>query len=98
MFVSLCWLSSEGHDRQQDPSFFDSNRLTKILVPLSFVGMTTLHLLEMLVMPPANLPDIFPVLWSISGCGMIVIAWLITCWHLYRPETSIGGESSILAK
>jgi len=92
IFVALCLLSAEGHDRQHDSSFFDTNKLAKTLVPLSYVGMVVLHVLEFVVVPPPNLPDLFPVLWSIAGCGMICLAWLITCWQLYRPESTASSS------
>lgn len=98
IFVSGSWLSAEGHDRLNDkdsPSFFACNKMTKILVSLSYIGMATLHVLEMLVVPPSSLPDLFPVLWCLCGCGMFCLALLITCWHLYRPlPTSTGISSS----
>ena len=93
IFVSLSFLSLEGYVRQ-NPSFFDCCKLTMIMVPLSYIGMVLLHLLEVAFPPPFNLPDLFPVLWSIAGCAMICLAWLITCWHLYESETSMSSKSS----
>lgn len=92
IFGSLCSMSIEDHDRQQDLSFFDYNKMTRILVPVSYAGMAALHVLELLVLPRSNLPDLFPVLWSIAGCGMIFLAWLITCWHLYRCQSKAASR------
>ena len=37
---------------------------------------------EMLVDLPPNLPDLFPVLWSVVGCALFCLAWLIMCVKL----------------
>lgn len=86
IFASLSWLSAEGHERTNTASFFDCWALTKLIVPVSYVGMAMLHVLEVTIPAPSNLPDLFPVLWSVAGCAMICLAWLITCWHLYQGE------------
>ena len=50
-------------------------------IPLfSYVVMIALHVAQVFVAAPPNLPDLYPVLWSVVGCGMICIAWCCTCW------------------
>ena len=78
IYVALVWLCAEG--RQQDTQTLD--QWAKVIVSLSYVGMTLLHVLEIVIPVPPSLPDLFPVLWSIAGCAMIFLAWLATCWHL----------------
>ena len=98
MFVSLCcWQSDMGHDRQQNASVFHYNRLTRWLVPFMYAGMATLHVLEVFVVPPPNLPDLFPVLWSIAGCGMICVAWITTCLHLYEYRQGYKSAKKVKA-
>jgi alpha-1,3-glucosyltransferase len=84
IFASLSWPCAEGHERTNSASFFDCCTLTKLIVSASYVGMAMLHVLEVTIPAPPHLPDLFPVLWSVAGCAMICLAWLITCWHLYQ--------------
>jgi len=63
-----------------------SKILKTVLIPISVVGMLSLHGLQMVITPPATLPDLFPLLWSIAGCGMFSISWSVTTWHLYKGE------------
>jgi len=72
-----------------------------ILPLLSVFSMILLHLLEVFVEVPTNLPDLFPVLWSILGCGFFVIAWLYTCVLLWQGVVSykiVGFASSEKAR
>jgi alpha-1,3-glucosyltransferase len=48
--------------------------------------MIGLHVLEICISPPAKLPDLFPVLWSIFGCGYFCLAWCMTCWRLFSTD------------
>ena len=51
------------------------------LVPMaSYVVMIALHVAQVFVTVPSHLPDLFPVLWSVVGCGMVCMAWLCTFW------------------
>lgn len=49
---------------------------------ISWIMMILLHSLELLYSPPQHLPDLFPVLWSLGGCGMFSIAYLGTLFAL----------------
>jgi alpha-1,3-glucosyltransferase len=87
IFGMIAWLVRASNGKTPlSASCFDCLTITKAIVPLSSLAMLSLHLLEMFVTPPASLPDLFPVLWSIGGCGMFCIAWVVTCWHLYSPD------------
>lgn len=98
IFACLCWLSVEGHNRLVESSFFNINEWTRLLVPLSYIGMATLHVLQILVEPPSALPDLFPVLWSIAGAGLFCLAWLGTCWHLYQSDTASRSSTTSKVK
>lgn len=53
---------------------------TKYIVPVSATGMMLLHIAELWFSPPPNLPDLFPVLWSIVGCGLFAFSYLVIVW------------------
>jgi alpha-1,3-glucosyltransferase len=67
------------------------NRLTisKVVLPISCIGMVGLHFLEFYEPPPVHLPDLFPVLWSVAGCGLFCVSWLVTCWQLYKIPSGL---------
>ena len=88
IFSTIVWLFAMSNTNQTSKSCFDHWTLTKAIVPVSSLAMLLLHLLEVAVTPPASLPDLFPVLWSVAGCGMFCVAWLVTCWHLYAEVPS----------
>lgn len=46
-----------------------------VLCKVSVVAMVVLHALEMVITVPSNLPDLFPVLWSVGGCALCCLAW-----------------------
>ena len=67
------------------------------LPDLSFVGMMGLHMAQVLVPAPSHLPDLYEVLWSVAGCGMVSFAWSVTIFKLYfsalsRPSTLFVKE------
>jgi alpha-1,3-glucosyltransferase len=62
------------------PTFFAF--LMRWVPPTSYVIMIGLHVLQIVVDVPPHLPDLFPVLWSIVGCGMICFSWLVTVQKL----------------
>jgi alpha-1,3-glucosyltransferase len=82
-------LHPESADSNVSTTFFHGMYLLRWVPALSYVAMWVLHGAELVVTVPSHLPDLFPVLWSIVGCGFCCIAWLGTCWHLYqsRPST-----------
>lgn len=55
---------------------------------LSLVTMIVLHLAEWTVLPPTNLPDLFPVLWSLLGCGLFCISYIATIWTMAAKNNS----------
>jgi alpha-1,3-glucosyltransferase len=62
----------------------------------SFVTMILLHLAEYFIVPPSHLPDLFPVLWSVVGCGFCVIAYCITCWHMFKHGWPFISSSAMV--
>jgi len=84
------WLTSKG----ATIGFFDRKHfgLHSSWIPvLSYFVMIGLHLAELLVEVPTNMPDLFPVLWSIVGCGFCCLAWLITAWRLFGIERELSA-------
>jgi alpha-1,3-glucosyltransferase len=63
-------------------SFF-ANWLFRWIPAASYAVMLALHVAEATFTVPVHLPDLFPVLWSVVGCGFCCTAWLVTCWHLF---------------
>ena len=73
--------------------FFDRRHrgVFRWMIPkLSYAVMIALHIAELIVPAPDHMPDLFPVLWSITGCGFCCLAWLGTCWHLYGIEKELS--------
>jgi hypothetical protein len=54
---------------------------------ISWITMILLHLLELFFSPPQHLPDLFPVLWSLGGCGMFTVAYLGTLFALVQKTS-----------
>ena len=81
--------------------FFESYfyaRICKRLVKLYFVQsilvMILLHVAEVVYTPPINMPDLFPMIWSIAGCSMFCISWLITlvlCYQSMNEAIALGS-------
>ena len=59
---------------------------------LSSVAMMLLHVVEWGFKPPSHLPDLFAVLWSLLGCGLFCISYLITIWAMVSKAKD-GGIS-----
>lgn len=49
---------------------------------ISILFMIVLHFMELVLDPPQTLPDIYPVLFSLAGCGMFTLSWCYCCWEL----------------
>mmetsp|Transcript_1979 Transcript_1979/g.4463 ORF Transcript_1979/g.4463 Transcript_1979/m.4463 type:complete len:517 (-) Transcript_1979:134-1684(-) len=62
------------------------------LVPgLTYAVMIGLHATEFFFGPPAALPDLYPVLWSVLGCAMFCLAYIISCAKVLMGE----GKSKV---
>ena len=91
-FVSMVWFRrSSMEESKAESSIFSGVR--KVIPILSFVGMIALHIIQGLVPAPSRLPDLYEVLWSVAGCGMFSIAWVVTIVKLYSPETTLKDKS-----
>jgi len=93
IFIMIVWLCRPALQQKRkeegrilSSSVFDQSILMKCIPLLSFSAMLCLHLLEVFVNVPLNLPDLFPVLWSICGCAMFCISWAVTIFNLYFKE------------
>lgn len=66
----------------------------KYIVPLSSVVMVLFHLAELCILPPANLPDLFPVLWSFVGCGFFSVSYLVSIWAMAKMDKVWRGRNT----
>lgn len=62
---------------------------------ISYSIMILLHFAEYLVAVPEHLPDLFPVLWSIVGCGFCCLAYAIICWHMVVNRRAVNGLAAM---
>ena len=60
--------------------------LLRAVPHLSALVVLGLHATEAVVEPPESMADLFPVLWSIAGCGFCLFAWGVSIWELYRSD------------
>jgi len=91
LYLVLVWIFVDNYPIGLS-SCFNNNLMTRTILPLSGFGMLSLHILQLMVPPPSTLPDLFPVMWSIAGCGMFCISWSVTCWHLYYGMGTIKDK------
>lgn len=47
-----------------------------LVFPISLLFLLGLHFAELVFVPPTKLPDLFPVLWSVVGCGLFCWSWI----------------------
>jgi alpha-1,3-glucosyltransferase len=73
---------SSSYEKEMD--MFSDAYITRHVPALSWILMIMLHLLDLLFIPPQHLPDLFPVLWSLGGCGLFCIAYLGTLWAMAK--------------
>jgi alpha-1,3-glucosyltransferase len=85
--------SSKLATYDEDLDIFSDRYITRYIPKLSWVGMITLHILEVTMIPPNNLPDLFPVLWSFAGCGLFCISYFGTL-HAMIKHCNSGGTRS----
>ena len=81
IFGCLIWFRRIGQNNVVNPTVFSG--LFQLIPMLSYLGMLALHVTQIIVKAPPNLPDLFEVLWSVAGCGMFGIAWLVSCGKLF---------------
>ena len=82
--LHLCMLFLRDDTQSPSPEITPSgHRIAKHLEYCSYISMIALHLAEAWIDPPANLPDIYPVLWSVVGCAQLTVFWLILHYRLY---------------
>lgn len=105
LFISMIGLYEElvvdsihsEHRPTLSNGFFDYYSMYHVdwIPTISCAIMMLLHVAECIVIVPKHLPDLFPVLWSIVGCGFCCLAYVITCWHMMfrRQETMSTGVS-----
>lgn len=98
IFASLVWFRRMGMGQLTVPTVFSGSVLLRSIPPLSYLGMLGLHAAQALVPPPPTLPDLYEVLWSVAGCGMFVLAWIVTVGKLFSATLSYTSSSSSSSK
>lgn len=84
LFGQIVWMRSLFlRDNLRTTSILQQNLWLGLIPTLSWTLIGFLHILEPLVTLPETLPDLFPVLWSIVGCGFCCLAWIISIWKLF---------------
>lgn len=91
VFASMVWFRRISTGQSKSGSVFSG--IWSYIPNLSFLCMIGLHMAQVLVPAPSNLPDLYEVLWSVAGCGMFSLAWLVTIFKLYFSV--ISGPSTI---
>lgn len=84
IFASALGLRRELTTSYQTSTTTGGGVLIFLATAATYAIMIGLHVMECFVTAPSHLPDLFPVLWSIVGCGFCGLAWLHSCWQLYR--------------
>ena len=94
IFASMVWFRRMSMGHTKTGTIFSGEAMLWRAIPnLSFAGMMGLHVAQVLVPAPPNLPDLYEVLWSVAGCGMFSFAWLVTILKLY--SSALSGPSTI---
>ena len=89
IFASMILFRRICTTQSKTASIFSSKSLFWRFIPgLSFICMIGLHITQILLPAPSNLPDLYEVLWSAAGCGMFSLAWLATIFKLYFSTIS----------
>ena len=94
MMIYIC---IESLMKVQIESTDNDECIIKFLAPVSVAVMIVLHLLEFLVDPPQSLPDLYPVLWSIVGCGLFSLLYLMilaAVWALLQQQQDCSISST----
>ena len=91
LIIFLCINAMTSVQMSGEVKILKSN-LASFLAMLSLVAMTFLHLAEWIVVPPAHLPDLFPVLWSLLGCGLFCISYVVTIWAMMTKSNTASTK------
>ena len=68
------------------------NETVELKVVIGFILPLLLHVAELFVEPPAKLPDLFPVLWSVFGCAGLGLSYLYTVHQLFSSATTAKAK------
>jgi alpha-1,3-glucosyltransferase len=75
-----------------------SERILNVSFGLCYVLMILFHVAEWTMTPPAHMPDLFPVIWSMSGCCMFGISWLLSliyCYQSWREAVRLEDREKV---
>ena len=87
--------SSESSSFKEGVDIFSDAYVTRYVPTFSCIVMMLLHLLDLLVSPPHHLPDLFLVLWSLVGCGVIGVAYLGTLWAMVKQTSQCKKQGKM---
>ncbi len=73
---------------------FTKYRILGSIPYLSYFILTMLHVVEFTISPPSNLPDLFPVLFSLVGCGMFTFSFVVTIWAMFIQSATDRRSTS----
>ena len=91
LIIFLCINAMTSVQLSGEVKFLKSN-LASFVATLSLVAMAALHLAEWIAVPPAHLPDLFPVLWSLLGCGVFFISYVVTIWAMMTKRNTASTK------
>lgn len=98
LFGSMVWFRRNSMGNTVVSTVFSGRSLLWKSVPgLSYSSMIGLHLAQALFPPPLHLPDLYEVLWSLTGCAMLSVAWVVTLLKLYH-NPALSTPSAFAAK
>jgi alpha-1,3-glucosyltransferase len=90
------WMTPNEPDKKRvlSGTFFQAGdgwrgiiRLCSRWIPvLPYTVMSLLHVMEWQIPPRKGLPDLYPVLWSIMGCGFCFLAWIVSTCRLQQMD------------
>ncbi|KAL3811638.1 hypothetical protein ACHAXA_001395 [Cyclostephanos tholiformis] len=87
--------ASESSSYEKEVDIFSDVYITRYAPTFSWILIILLHLLDLMFSPPHNLPDLFPVLWSLVGCGLFCVAYLGTLWAMVKRTSSNKCQGKI---
>lgn len=93
IFASLVWFRRIGMSETKALQIFSGKlSLLRAIPNLSYIGMICLHVTQALIPAPERLPDLYEVLWSVTGCGLFLFAWFVTTFELFFSSSLVPSQ------
>lgn len=85
IFLSICELHNHRTGSQPPHNgFFSQHWLLGWIPSFTYTVMILLHVGEWVLPAPKALPDLFAVLWSVVGCLLCCLAYIISVWRMFN--------------